>query len=134
MYYATSNQGHRARLRWHCYASGWPLLAGLAEERSEAVINFDIAATVARERSAYTLPRWMPLEAGKRDTLLPATPLWPGFALDTAFYGTIVFMLWSTPSVIRRRADRNRKRRGRCPACGYDLRGAPAGPCPECGS
>jgi hypothetical protein len=57
-------------------------------------------------------------------------PLCPGFALDTAFYGTLVFLLWSAPAVLRRL----RKRRGHCPTCGYDLRGAPAGPCPECGA
>jgi hypothetical protein len=65
---------------------------------------------------------------------LPIHPLWPGFALDAAFYGTIVFLLWSAPGVVRRRSGRNRKRRGRCPACGYDLRGSAGGPCPECGS
>jgi hypothetical protein len=62
---------------------------------------------------------------------LPVVPVWPGFALDTAFYGAIVLALWSAPGVIRRRT---RKRRGRCPACGYDLRGSAGGPCPECGA
>jgi hypothetical protein len=58
--------------------------------------------------------------------------LWPGFALDTAFYGTLVFLLWSAPGVVRRRA---RLRRGACPACGYDLKGGSAGgTCPECGA
>jgi hypothetical protein len=59
---------------------------------------------------------------------VPVVPLWPGFALDTAFYGAIVLLLWSAPGVLRRRT---RKRRGRCPACGYDLRGLAR--CPECG-
>jgi hypothetical protein len=64
-----------------------------------------------------------------RGLSLPAFPLWPGFALDTAFYGAIVFTLWSAPAVIRRRV---RGARGHCSACGYDLKGAPT--CPECGA
>ena len=68
---------------------------------------------------------------GLRDNLrVPLAPHWPGFALDTLFYGTLVFLLWSAPGVVRRRV---RKRRGRCPACGYDLRASSGGPCPECG-
>jgi hypothetical protein len=62
---------------------------------------------------------------------LPVVPVWPGFALDTAFYGAIAFALWSAPGLIRRRL---RRARGHCPACGYNLEGAPTATCPECGS
>jgi hypothetical protein len=61
---------------------------------------------------------------------IAAAPIWPGFALNTAFYGAIIFALWSAPAVIRRRF----RKRGHCPACGYDLRGSATGPCPECGA
>jgi hypothetical protein len=52
--------------------------------------------------------------------ILPFRPLWPGFIFDTAFYGTLTFLLWSAPGLIRRRS---RLRRRACPACGYDLVG-----------
>jgi len=67
-------------------------------------------------------------------------PIWPGFLLNTIFYAIIVWLLIPGPFVLRRLI---RIRRGRCPKCGYDLRGQPPeagagavrGPagCPECG-
>jgi hypothetical protein len=72
-----------------------------------------------------------PMGFGRDKRRLPLLPLWPGFALDTAFYGALTFLLWSAPGVLRRRS---RRRRGACPACGYDLKGgSAAGKCPECG-
>ena len=59
------------------------------------------------------------------------TPLWPGFALNTAFHGVLALLLWSAPGFAIRRL---RARRGRCPNCGYDLRGLSTAQCPECGA
>jgi hypothetical protein len=59
---------------------------------------------------------------------LPTTVLWPGFALNTAFYGTLAFLLWSAPGFVRKK---RRRRRGLCAACGYELKGMQK--CPECG-
>ena len=74
----------------------------------------------------FRLIRWGVYRQG--DLVLPFRPLWPGFALDSAFYGGLTFLVWTGPGFLRRRA---RRRRGRCIACGYDLRGLAA--CPECG-
>jgi hypothetical protein len=61
---------------------------------------------------------------------LPLIPIWPGLLLDTGFYGA----LWALPlfSLPLLRTHR-RRRKGRCPRCGYDLKHAFEPGCPECG-
>jgi hypothetical protein len=54
--------------------------------------------------------------------------LWPGFLVDTAFWGGAAFLVWSVPGFVRRGV---RRRRGRCVRCGYELKGLAV--CPECG-
>ena len=63
---------------------------------------------------------------GKR---LPVHLIWPGFAVNTVFYALILWLLIPGPFVLRRII---RRKRGRCPKCGYDLRGDLSGGCPEC--
>ncbi len=60
--------------------------------------------------------------------LLPLRPLPTGFAVNTLFYATILWLLIPGPFALRRFI---RRKRGQCPACGY-----PAGEsavCSECG-
>lgn len=62
---------------------------------------------------------------------LPYRPNWPGLAINTAFYsGIFAVPLFGIPALRRTL----RTRRGRCPACNYDLSATPDGPCPECGA
>lgn len=57
-------------------------------------------------------------------------PIWPGVALDTAFYAA----LWTIPILATPLAKRHyRRRRGACPSCAYDLRSDLTQGCPECG-
>jgi hypothetical protein len=65
-----------------------------------------------------------------KDYWLPLQPLWPGYAINTIFYGAMLWILFATPRSVRRRL---RRRRGLCPACAYDLRGSASQSCPECG-
>ena len=67
---------------------------------------------------------------GTQYRLAPLRPLWPGFAINTLFYATILWLLVPGPFVLRRFL---RVRRGLCVACGYDLRGDFSQGCPECG-
>ena len=50
--------------------------------------------------------------------------------VNTLFYAAIWFGLFFVMGRTRRFI---RTRRGRCPRCGYDLRGEFADGCPECG-
>ena len=71
----------------------------------------------------------------------PLRPIWPGFVIDTLFYAAIWFGVFFGFASAKRFI---RIKRGRCPRCGYDLRGQrlatsqepPANSqirCPECG-
>jgi hypothetical protein len=61
-------------------------------------------------------------------------PYWPGLLINTAFFGSILALLWFSrrwPGMVRRTI---RRRRGLCVRCAYDLRGSSVGgTCPECG-
>lgn len=76
--------------------------------------------------------------------LIAPTSLWPrlgfGYGRTSDGLSSIIFPYWllvilvSIPLVhdaVRGLRRRRRLARGRCPNCGYDLRGAP-GACPEC--
>ena len=67
------------------------------------------------------------------ERVVPATPIWPGFAINTVFYAAILWMLWLAPGFVRRRV---RSMRGRCRVCGYSLhnRAPDSTRCPECGA
>jgi hypothetical protein len=63
---------------------------------------------------------------------IPFHPIWPGLLIDTLFYTAIWFGVFFAPGMAKR-AIRGRRKRGRCPRCGYDLRGNLSAGCSECG-
>lgn len=69
-------------------------------------------------------------EVGYPCLALPFRPLWLGLGFNTALYAGLWAMLLLTSTVTQRVV---RRRRGRCTACGYDLRGDYTAGCPECG-
>ena len=75
----------------------------------------------------------------QRGILLPVTPVWPGLIANTAIWGLVWYAILflplrylPLPLRLLPSSAANRKRRGLCVACGYDLTGA-TGRCPECG-
>ena len=55
-------------------------------------------------------------------------PIWPGFAVNTLFYATVLWLLIPGPFALRRLI---RRRRGLCLACAYPMGESPT--CTECG-
>ena len=62
---------------------------------------------------------------------LPLRPLPLGFAINTLFYGGIIFGIWEGLGFAR---EARRRRKGLCARCAHSLEGLPENtPCPECG-
>jgi len=104
---------HRCEIRE--YARGWPTLSQYYRWRragpggDELQSGWQIA----------WLTRWRIQQEGN---VLPLTAIWPGFLLNTLFYAIVLWLLIPGPFALRRHI---RRKRGRCPKCGYDLRGQP---------
>ena len=64
----------------------------------------------------------------ERHRYIPVRPTWPGFAVNTIFYGGLIWFLLVAPFALRRFL---RRRRGLCPMCAYPLGDSPV--CTECG-
>ena len=137
---ATQEADTTAHMRMRSIASGFPLLSLIGGQWS--LTDFRHGGTTSTgllhtfELSFNQLKR--PLGAEKR--MIPMTPIWPGFAVNTIFYAAMLWLLWiarRTPGKIRRFV---RVSRGRCPACGYIIAPGTAaaspggGPCSECGA
>lgn len=114
---------------------GWPLLSLESREtlemRTAPTAALIPAPTIGTDRVSITsLERGIRI-AGKAtfgEFNLPLLPRWPHFAASVLLYATLARALFLLPAYLRRR---HRRRRNRCPACGYELMGA--GMCPECG-
>jgi len=60
--------------------------------------------------------------------VVPLMPIWPGFAVNTLFYATLLWLLMYGLSALRRFL---RLRRGLCPKCAYPM--GESSVCTECG-
>ncbi len=96
-------------------STGWPLPALDAFETTGSGRVF--------EQRGLATPMWMQRRFPGA-WRLGVVPLWPGFLLDTLIYAVPWWIVLITPRATMRW---RRKRRGRCVACGYDLRGLGGG-------
>ena len=111
-------------------SAGWPLTALRFEEsllppcdpdetdeealftRTTYVSTISVVASITPRR-AFSIPRM---------------PIWPGFAINTVFYATVLWLLIPGPFALRRSI---RRRRGLCPKCAYPV--GESSVCTECG-
>lgn len=127
-----------------------PTLGLLTPDRLSFVVNaYGWPALAMRGVKIETLPTGGPAQnpaldyphsilLGQSRIALPASMLWPGFLLNSLVFAAT----WLVAILLGGRAARSlaarlcaarAARRGRCPACGYDLLGDYSTGCPECG-
>jgi hypothetical protein len=94
--------------------AGWPLRAFRCSGMSDG--STEVWSGVLKLSWPFSMHR------------VPLRPLWPGFAINTAIYAAILWMLFAAPGMIR---HRRRIKRGLCPACGYPV--GESAVCTECG-
>lgn len=117
-------------------ASGWPCRAMYGRRELHALGGLrDVAE---RESWALAVPGTTRTRAGTGAInvpwLLPLRPIWPGFAINTAFYATCyLLVILPLGAALRAAARQRRRRRGICihRRCGYPIAGLHT--CPECG-
>ena len=81
-----------------------------------------------KDKQTITFNGWRRKRTTPPPLYLPYEPVWPGFAINTAFYATILWLLIRGPFVLRRFL---RVRRGLCPKCAYPM--GESAVCTECG-
>lgn len=97
---------------------GWPLPAarGWFELR-------DVDSRIPDDIYGTSLATWF-----FPDLAIPFGPIWPGFAVNTIFYATLLWLLTCLAIAVRRFL---RLRRGLCPKCAYPM--GQSAVCSECG-
>jgi hypothetical protein len=123
--------------------AGWPMYALEWHEAATIEVQNGVGTGVtevftARWARGIPLPasygRTFPggVMAGTNERRLPTIPLIPGFVLDSALYGIVLWSLTLGPFRLRKSLIVTRRRRlGQCVACGNPA-GA-SGVCAECG-
>ncbi len=119
----------RVRFGWpmhSMYYDDYGLQGGLSKEAKQQF--FARCEAAAGWRQWRRFPDWVPVSSGSRGAFPRAIePL--GFAVNTVFYGGMLFLGVLGPGFVRRW---RRVRHGLCPRCAYPVGTSPV--CPECGT
>lgn len=118
--------------QWGARAAGWPLPC--LASRSSATSTGPGAGVRQTSWSMRPIPATPTSGAAPQDPDRGAVPLRPlplGLAANTLLFASpLIIVLVVVPTA----RGTIRRRRGLCPACGYERRGLePGQPCPECG-
>jgi len=110
-------------------ACGWPWLS----MRGGWDTDLDAPAGKRHMPVAGVLVK-APADIGLGGRVLPLHVLWSGFLGNTLAYAVASWLLlWFLAGRAKATRRAFRVKRGRCPSCGYDLRGELEAGCPECG-
>lgn len=118
-------------------ARGWPLLSmssftAMGVDPLGEKLLFETSGGFSVPDSLRSQPLYEDIEEEWFNRpIIPLSPIWPGFAINTIIYAVIVWILWSSMFATR---NFMRNKRGLCIKCGYDLRGTEHEVCPECGA
>ena len=107
-------------------ARGWPALSLWYESQPLSIRQSTGVSGGIRVRGVWFDK---PGRATPIPKALPLRPIWTGFAINTIFYATILWLLIPGPFALRRFL---RVRRGLCPKCAYPM--GESSVCTECGS
>jgi hypothetical protein len=110
------------------YQSGWPCHACVRYVAHDGTESKPTQVNLGFLREGLPGPFQLQWSNQPNRNRLPILPLWPGFAINTLFYGALAFAAMAGVSAIRRR---RRFKRGLCMQCAYPLTGGDI--CPECG-
>ena len=106
------------------YKAGWPYHS-LGAERRMAFTSMIYEWQQGYEWQGSINLRWL---RSHNERPLPLKPIWPGFAINTIFYATLLWLLVRGSVALRRFL---RVRRGLCPKCAYPM--GESSVCTECG-
>ena len=113
-----SNPGVEEAQGWPARSLRWYMLGGGSLRGG---INLGVARPYSIGSASISI-----YQVGNRT--IAFIPIWPGFALNTFFYATLLWLLIPGPFALRRLI---RRRRGLCPKCAYPMGGSAV--CTECG-
>lgn len=118
-----NEQGGHSNIDYTERATGWPFLA-LRYTLIEKYIGPPHRMQTDSSDGLLVIP-W---SIGKCRRDLPFRPIWVGFAINSIVFGSLLCLLTVGPLMLRRDW---RRRRNRCPHCGYTVGTSPN--CTECG-